>query len=366
MMTQSMSSAMDLFKRKNLQPSFRKLLEKHGNEEITGMTIVRTPLKSWTEMLLNIFSLYEFSKVKNKNNYDSYFHLTLNITTDKNTKLLLEKNEVLNLELGQKMENDSEYMTITNIPHDLTLLALIERAKVKQGNKFFNYKASSNNCQIFIRDVLLANGINNEEYIKFIVQDTQSIFENNAFLRKTANTVTDIASVANNVVYGTGVNSQFAFDRRLTNIDLEELSKIVHVPLKGIFLKDMIPKKLSNGSYIVNLNSSGENGSHWTAFIKTTKEVFYFDPFGVYPVQNLMDIADKLKLQTYYNMTQLQDMSSILCGYFCIAYLYFMLHNKGTMFEKCIRFDKLFKKNTKQNDKLLIAYMKEILQFVGN
>ncbi len=357
-MNQTISSVVEFFKRQNLQPSFKKLLEKHGNEVITEMQIARTPLQSWTELLLNIFSLYEFNRIKNNNNYDNYFHLNLNITTNKRTKLILEKNEVLNLQAGHKMETTTEFMTITDIPKNLTLAEVIERTRLKQGNKFFNYKASSNNCQIFIRDVLIANGIDRKEYNDFIIQNTQSIFENNIFLRKTANTVTDIGSVANNIIYGNGLAN---FDERLTNIDLEALAKQLHIPLHGVYMKNNIPKRLANGCYIINLNSVGESGSHWTCFIKDNKEVFYFDSYGGYPVQNLMDMAEKQKLQVYYNMTQLQHIESILCGYFCLAFLYYMLHNEGNMFDKCIRFEKLFKKNTKMNDKLLIKYMKELL-----
>jgi hypothetical protein len=243
-MNQTISSVVEFFKRQNLQPSFKKLLEKHGNEVITEMQIARTPLQSWTELLLNIFSLYEFNRIKNNNNYDNYFHLNLNITTNKRTKLILEKNEVLNLQAGHKMETTTEFMTITDIPKNLTLAEVIERTRLKQGNKFFNYKASSNNCQIFIRDVLIANGIDRKEYNDFIIQNTQSIFENNIFLRKTANTVTDIGSVANNIIYGNGLAN---FDERLTNIDLEALAKQLHIPLHVVFMKDNIPKHLKEG-----------------------------------------------------------------------------------------------------------------------
>ena len=53
----------------------------------------------------------------------------------------------------------------------------------------------------------------------------------------------------------------------LTNYDLEELCDFYNVPLGGIYMKDMLPKKLQNGNYIINLESSNggrNNGTHWT------------------------------------------------------------------------------------------------------
>ena len=125
-------------------------------------------------------------------------------------------------------------------------------------------------------------------------------------------------------------------------------------------MKDTIPKTLKNGRYIINLNSSGESGSHWVCMIKQTQSVYYFDPYGVYPVQNLVDLCLKRKLKLYYNMTQIQHVDSILCGWFCIAFLHFMETAKGDMIEKCFDFDDLFNSNTKKNDVILKKYINKI------
>ena len=47
----------------------------------------------------------------------------------------------------------------------------------------------------------------------------------------------------------------------LTNYDLEELCDVYNVPLRGIYMKDMLPRKIQNGNYIINLESSngGQN-----------------------------------------------------------------------------------------------------------
>ena len=50
------------------------------------------------------------------------------------------------------------------------------------------------NCQDFVLNVLLANGINNQAYNNFIKQDTAALFQGETGLRKTSNTLTDIGA----------------------------------------------------------------------------------------------------------------------------------------------------------------------------
>jgi hypothetical protein len=46
-------------------------------------------------------------------------------------------------------------------------------------------------------------------------------------------------------------------------------------------MKDEIPKRLKNGVYIINLQSSDEgSGSHWLNLIVRDKTALYVDPFG--------------------------------------------------------------------------------------
>ena len=56
-------------------------------------------------------------------------------------------------------------------------------------------------------------------------------------------------------------------------------------------------------------------------------EVFYFDSFGVeYILKEIMErIGNKnIKISIF----RIQDNSSIMCGYFCILFIEYMLNNK--------------------------------------
>jgi hypothetical protein len=177
----------------------KNILKNNGNEIITNMVIVRTPLSTILNLLLNAVSLGQFNMAKQQNNYDDYYHLHLNITTDKGNTFTLEKTETVILKKGFTNNKDSQELIINNVPTNLSINLLLENTKRKQGTKFFRYGAKSNNCQMFINDAITSNGINNPEYTEFIKQDTSAIFKDNPFFRKLANSATDLASATNNV-----------------------------------------------------------------------------------------------------------------------------------------------------------------------
>lgn len=76
-------------------------------------------------------------------------------------------------------------------------------------------------------------------------------------------------------------------------------------------------KSLKDGhSVIVNLS---KDGSHWTSIKRDGNNILYFDSFGVSPFQKVWNV-DKNK-DVYYNTTQVQDIKSSSCGYFCVHFI---------------------------------------------
>ncbi len=74
-----------------------------------------------------------------------------------------------------------------------------------------------------------------------------------------------------------------------------------------------MPRKLSNGYYVVNLNGH----SHWTCLLKDGKNYFYFDSYG-FPASQ--EIEDQIGEYTYSD-NQLQHLNRTSCGFFCIAWM---------------------------------------------
>jgi hypothetical protein len=186
---------LDPFIKQGYTTAVQNVISKHADEIIVKMTIVRTPLQKALNILLNVVSFGQYEKAKAKNKYDDYFHLHLNVITNKGTKLIIEKNEVINVEVGHKLTPKSEVMPVSPVKQ-ITLKELMDNAKEYMGKKFFTYNAKSNNCQYFVMGVLNGSGMTSPQYKTFALQDTESIFKNSPIFRKLANTATDIAAAS--------------------------------------------------------------------------------------------------------------------------------------------------------------------------
>lgn len=140
----------------------------------------------------------------------------------------------------------------------------------------------------------------------------------------------------------------------LSNLDLLEAARKYKINLGGVYSKDKIPLKLqTNKGYIINLENSVDSkggqlpGSHWVAFwldsprnkkhIKT--EAFYMDPFGFQPPIEVEKILSRYG-PYYMNSTQIQSMSSGICGYYCIYFIYYMQRYSRTIPDSRRRFQK--------------------------
>ena len=192
--------------RNDYQPKVRNMITTYGNHNIIKMVIVRNPLSALLTASLNVVSLGAFSRRFSRLPYDKLFHLQLFITLENNTTLSLEKNEVINMVLNPKLPNGSQQKQINEIPHGITLNSLLENGKNIQDGKWFKYSAYDNNCQDFIMALLKGSNIGNEQDYNFVKQDTASLFKNDTLLRKTANTVTDLAAKINVITQGAGIN----------------------------------------------------------------------------------------------------------------------------------------------------------------
>ena len=71
-----------------------------------------------------------------------------------------------------------------------------------------------------------------------------------------------------------------------SNIDIDN-SFIGYKKYNGCIFREFINKKLKNGYYVVNLDDADNDGTHWVGLIISTNKCFYFDPFGVYPPEEV-------------------------------------------------------------------------------
>ena len=200
--------------RNDYPPKVRELIKIHGDKRITRITIDRTPVPSVLTSALNAVSLGAFKERFDKLPYDKLFHLRMDLTLADNTRLAVEKNEVINMYLKPKKMKGGEQLDVIFRETDLTINKLLAGGQSIQKTKWFGYSASSNNCQDFILSLLNGSQIGTDQDRQFVKQDTSTLFKGDSFLRKFSNTVTDLGAKVNEITTGTGM----IYKNKLSNI----------------------------------------------------------------------------------------------------------------------------------------------------
>ena len=151
---------------------------------------------------------------------------------------------------------------------------------------------------------------------------------------------------------GKGNNNSNFFE---TKLKYPELFKRKNYPLSNIFInnllkdyknfincfsKDQIQLIENNKSMIINLNNSYEPGSHWLALKRVNNVIYVFDSFAIgYLPIGIFKVFKNFKIIT--NIYRIQDISSNLCGMYCILFVLFNAKNKNDS----IKFLTLFNSN---------------------
>lgn len=102
----------------------------------------------------------------------------------------------------------------------------------------------------------------------------------------------------------------------LTNYDIYEIYPLFNINLICcIDFKELVYYTLKDGSYILNMGNQ-----HWTCLFVKNKKGVYFDSYGViYPNEVKQFCPDLI-----YSDDTIQTLGSVLCGYFCLYFLYYM------------------------------------------
>lgn len=195
-----------IYGRKDFPPRVRKILDKVGNKQIKHITIKRTPISSVFSGSVALFTTTNTGEKKLKN-YDELFHLFIEMTTDDNVRVLLEKNEVINMELNPKIRPNTESEEVVGQMPNKTIREMLKSTEERMGiDNFFGYSASDNNCQDFIMAFFKANNIGDESDYTFIKQDTEYIFKNSPYLKSLSKFFTDIAGRVDVIRTGAGID----------------------------------------------------------------------------------------------------------------------------------------------------------------
>ena len=120
----------------------------------------------------------------------------------------------------------------------------------------------------------------------------------------------------------------------------------------GVFSLDNLPK-IKDGAYIMNLTAYSDIGTHQVALHMNKNDVTYLDSFGVEHIpKEIKEFVKNKNIKT--NIFRIQAHNSVMCGYFCIGFIDFMLAGK-----KLTDYNDLFSPGDfKKNANIILTYFK--------
>ena len=139
----------------------------------------------------------------------------------------------------------------------------------------------------------------------------------------------------------------------LTNIEINEYC-INEPRFNGVYSRNNLPKIIKKGAYVINLNEYANIGTHWVALFVKTNEAIYFDSFGIEHIPKEIEHAIGNK-EIKASIFRLQAYDSIMCGYYCIEFINYMLKGKTLL-----DYANLFSPNDfKKNDQIIKRIIKK-------
>ena len=88
-----------------------------------------------------------------------------------------------------------------------------------------------------------------------------------------------------------------------------------------------LPNKIKKGAYVINLDEYENTGTHCLSLFVKQKYTVYFDSFGVEHIpKEINKIIGNSDIKS--NIFRIQAYDSIMCGYFCIEFINYMLKSK--------------------------------------
>ena len=129
-----------------------------------------------------------------------------------------------------------------------------------------------------------------------------------------------------------------------------------------MYSRNNLPNKIKIGAYVKNLDEYESTGTHWVALFVKPKYTVYFDSFGIEHIPkeiNKFIRSKELRAKALgpavsnndikSNIFRIQPYDSIMCGYFCIECINYMLKCKTFL-----DYTNLFSPNDfKKNDQVI-------------
>ena len=102
---------------------------------------------------------------------------------------------------------------------------------------------------------------------------------------------------------------------------MDWITKLVIKHFRGIYSRDGLPRKIRKECGIINLDDIQGAGTHWVCYRNLDSMVEYFDPFGLIMPNKALDYYHTSGKHIDYSIDEIQNRSTVLCGYWCLYYL---------------------------------------------
>ena len=92
------------------------------------------------------------------------------------------------------------------------------------------------------------------------------------------------------------------------------------------FLRKILPR-IKDGLYVINLNDKNSEGTHWVSLFIDRNLAVYFNSFEIEYI--LLEVINKIRDKSIiHNIFRIQDNESIMFGFYCIAFIEYVLARK--------------------------------------
>ena len=112
--------------------------------------------------------------------------------------------------------------------------------------------------------------------------------------------------------------------------------------------------KIKDGAYVINLHDKNRKGTYWVSLFIDRNLSICFESFGIEYIP--LEVLNKIKdISITHNIFIIQDNESIMCAFYCITLIEYMLAGKALL-----DYTNLFSPNDyRKNNKIIYKCLKD-------
>jgi hypothetical protein len=157
-----------------MPPAARDVLGKYGHGHVSSIQLRRAPLPGLST-IGNLATLGQWDNKLRGLNVDEFFHLSAVVRLDSGVTLLIEKNQLVNVEVfNGHADKGTQYV---NVPgNNIRLLDAFRHMEIRLGARdLYKYDVQTANCQDFMVAFVQAAGVPSSNTIAWIKQPVEQL-----------------------------------------------------------------------------------------------------------------------------------------------------------------------------------------------